>query len=223
MFSFVIRQQTQQRQTINIPSRLFKVRSAPCEWKLFSVQCSLSVSMHVINMKGLITIVACTFSQMYAPKVSDNLNNVEYCLKCNSVYYAVLSSIGTPAPSTLQRTPKSGVSAAYLVRLFLSLTGCLASPVFTSWTPSLTTCCPERGGVCWDGGQKKKGGGVLVVPLLDSSPNRHSPPFFSSGISNSCVSNSKVHLLHLRSVYNTIILKEQMGITQRGLFSKAVN
>lgn len=46
---------------------------------------------------------------------------------------------------------------AYLVHLLLSLTACLAPPVFTSWTPSLTTCCPQRGGHCQDDGETKVG------------------------------------------------------------------
>lgn len=110
-------------------------------------------------------------------------NTLEYCLKCNSVYYAALSHIrdlcvcNPPKTSTQQQTPSRVVWVlgcyAYLVRLFLSLTGCLASPVSTSWTPSLTTCCPERGGVCRDVGQRKVGVCCWSPPLC----LRTKPPF----------------------------------------------
>lgn len=114
-------------------------------------------------MKDLVTTVARSLSQMRFPKVSNNLIQQcrEYCFKCNSVYSAVLLSIRDLNVSnsfTQERTPFRVVwvpgCCAYLVLLLLSLTGCLASPVSTSWSPSLTTCCPERGGVCWDAGQR---------------------------------------------------------------------
>lgn len=88
---------------------------------------------------------------------------------------------------------------ANLVRLFLSLTGCLASAVVTSWTPSLTTCCPARGGVCWDGGQRRKGvvGKCGWFPICCCLLPKVSP---------FCVSDSKVYFSHL-CTYSEMVLR----------------
>lgn len=59
-----------------------------------------------------------------------------------------------PTPPVISESCRAvRVLCTYLVRLLLSLTGCLASQVSTSWTTSLTTCCPARGGVFRDSGQ----------------------------------------------------------------------
>lgn len=92
---------------------------------------------------------------------------------------------------------------AYLVHLLLSLTGCLASPVSTSWTPSLTTCCPERGGVCWDAGQRKVGV-CWWSPLSLRLPSKiticsHSS-LLTSHVSVSLTAKSTCYILHLQSL-----------------------
>lgn len=108
------------------------------------------------QMQGLKTADIC---QSKSP-----LQYREHCLKCTSVSSAVLSSIMKPGASNVQPSTHMDLGVVwvlgcctYLVHLLLSLTACLAPPVFTSWMPSLTTCCPQRGGHCQDDRDSKVG------------------------------------------------------------------
>lgn len=122
-------------------------------------------------MEDLITTVACTFSQMLVPKVSENLIQQcrACCLKCNSVYSAVLSSRRNPSVSNC--CTQSGVGAGVL---------CIPCPPplisdrlfgissLHQLDPLTDNLLPREG---WGllGCRTKKGGGVLVVPPLSKT------------------------------------------------------
>lgn len=110
---------------------------------------------------------------------------------------------------------------AYLVHLLLSLTGCLASPVSTSWTPSLTTCCPERGGVCWDAGQRKVGVCWWSPLIFKDYPLDHYLLLFPSPVLVFLVvvsQETRPVTSSTYSVYNAFILKQQKNVVCRDLF-----
>lgn len=83
---------------------------------------------------------------------------------------------------------------AYLVHHLLSLTACLAPPVFTSWTPSLTTCCPQRGGHCQDDGETK----VWMCCWWSRWQHMKSVHFFHSSLPTAPQSQP-VFILHLQA------------------------
>lgn len=107
-----------------------------------------------INMKCLITIVACTFSQTCAP----NLNNVEGGLSVTVCIMLSYRVCGTPVWSILQRTPERDVgavhtlSASYLWQVVWHLQSSPAGP--PHWQPAA-----QRG----EGSAGVKDTDVLVV------------------------------------------------------------
>lgn len=172
-------------------------------------------------MEGLITTVACTFSQRHVPKVSANLIQrcKAYCLKYNSVYSAVLSSRRNPSVSNF--CTQSGVGAGLLCipcppRLISDRLFGISS--LHQLDPLTDNLLPQQG---WGlpGYKTKKGGGALEVSHLSETPlQSHSFP----DIPRFCVTHSKVSLLHLTpAVYTALFLKNKL-IKWKDLFWKVV-
>lgn len=105
----------------------------------------------------------------------------------------------------------------YLVHL-LSVTACLATPVSTSWTPSLTTCCPQRGRRCQDDGETKVGMGCWW--------SRHQNPHYSHSSLLTAPQSRPVFILHLQMQRQPSVGGERGGkrsSARTGLFRRLLS
>lgn len=118
-----------------------------------------------INMKDLIATIACTFSQMYVPKVSNNLLRPcrEHYLRCNSVYSAVLSRIRDPSVSDSCTQSWVGAGVLCIPCLPPLISDRLFGISSLHQLDPLTDNLLPREGWGLPGCRTKKGGGMLLV------------------------------------------------------------